>query len=769
MKKYPPPNEKDKSFSMSKLNVIIKEKQARYKQHGIKEIFKREDGAIDLASVMVGVIVIGVIGGIVAATVFAVIPWSQDNAAKQQLDSIVQAENAYFGLSAASPSPLPTGTPANSFGKSAELKTANLLTDNPRYCVTTPDDKKSYTGYSQSGSGKIWTVTDKNTKASLFADSSDSIPADCKFITEGFESDPTPEGPYIDPTPTKTIFTYQCDTTTTIKSPIQNPVGSFTWNDGTPPIVNNNSPKTLIGGAKYTLVFEGTFYAMDSTLTTETVAGAKCIRSLDHWGSASAAQRANNAFKGATNLTEVPDNIPSTINTMIGMFSGATSLNDSSVENWDVSKVTMISYMFSEAKAFNQDLNSWNTSNVTDMSYVFNGASAMNGELNNWNTTKVTNMDHMFFGASSFNQPLDNWNTSNVTNMLSMFFGTPYTQDLTSWDMNKVTRMGFMVNNPDSDKLPRTTHSFMTRITYQCDTTTVVQTPIQNPFGSYTWNDGTTIVNNNPTKTLTGGTKYTLIYEGTFYSFDSTHSPQAAAGAKCIRSLDHWGSASAAQRANYAFKGATNLTDVPDSIPSTLTMMISMFEGATSLNDSSVENWDVSKATHMSYMFSGATSFNQDLNNWNTGAVTDMSYMFNGASAMNGELNNWNTIKVTNMDHMFYGASSFNQPLNNWNTSSVTNMLLMFFGAPYSQDLTSWDMNKIVKMGFMVNNPDSDKLPRTTHSFMTRLTYQCDTTTTVQTPISSPNGSYTWNDGTTVANNNPTKTLTGGVKIYSGL
>jgi surface protein len=256
------------------------------------------------------------------------------------------------------------------------------------------------------------------------------------------------------------------------------------------------------------------------------------------------------------------------------------------------------------------------------MSYMFNGASAMNGELNNWNTIKVTNMDHMFFGASSFNQPLNNWNTSSVTNMLLMFFGAPYSQDLTSWDMNKITKMAFMVNNPDSSQLPRTTHSFMTRLTYQCDTTTVIQSPISSPNGSYTWNDGTSIANNNLPKTLTGGVKYTLIYEGTFYAMESTLSSQAAAGAKCIRSLDHWGSASAAQRANNAFKGATNLTDVPDSIPSTLTLMISMFEGATSLNDSSVKTWDVSKVTHMSSMFAGAVAFNQDLSGWNTAALT---------------------------------------------------------------------------------------------------------------------------------------------------
>jgi len=64
-----------------------------------KEAFTNEDGAIDLASIMVGIIVIGLIGGVIAATVFAVIPWAQDNAAKQQLDSVASAESAYIGLS----------------------------------------------------------------------------------------------------------------------------------------------------------------------------------------------------------------------------------------------------------------------------------------------------------------------------------------------------------------------------------------------------------------------------------------------------------------------------------------------------------------------------------------------------------------------------------------------------------------------------------------------------------------------------------------------
>jgi surface protein len=609
---------------MSKLQTLIKNKQSRYKQSGIKEIFKDENGAIDLASIMVGVLVIGLIGGVIASTVFAVIPWAQDNAAKQQLDSIVQAENAYYGLSAATPSPLPAGYMVNSFANSTDLEKANLLKTNARYCAVTTNGGKGYEGYSQSGSGKIWSLSDTNPSPTAFTG---TLPTDCVFITVGFESTPTPAVPYVDPTPTKTILTYQCDATTALRSPIETPNagGTYTWSDGTTTTVTaDNAVKTLTAGVKYTLIYEGTFYAMTSASSTETRAGANCIRSLDHWGSASAPTNANYAFYGATNLTSVPANIPTTLTGMSYMFFGATSFNDANVRSWDVSKVTNMYAMFNKAASFNQDLSNWNVGNVTDMGHMFNGATAMNSALNSWNTLKVTNMDRMFFGASSFNQPLDKWVTTNVTNMLLMFHGAPYTQNLTTWDMNKISKMGMMLNNPDSAQLPRTTHPLMTRLTYQCDATTAFRSPIETPnaTGTYTWSDGTTVTADNSVKTLTAGVKYTLIYEGTFYAMTSSSSTETKAGAKCIRSVDHWGSASAPTKADYAFYGATNLTSVPANIPTTLTSMISMFNGATSFNDANVRSWDVSKITNMNSMFAGATAFNQDLSGWNTAAVT---------------------------------------------------------------------------------------------------------------------------------------------------
>ncbi len=56
--------------------------------------------------------------------------------------------------------------------------------------------------------------------------------------------------------------------------------------------------------------------------------------------------------------------------------------------------------------SFNQPLNNWNVSNVTNMWYMFEGAESFNHPLNKWNVSKVTNMGKMFWNADSFNQQL---------------------------------------------------------------------------------------------------------------------------------------------------------------------------------------------------------------------------------------------------------------------------------------------------------------------------------------------------------------------------
>ena len=92
-------------------------------------------------------------------------------------------------------------------------------------------------------------------------------------------------------------------------------------------------------------------------------------------------------------------------------------------------------------------------------------------------------------------------------------------------------------------------------------------------------------------------------------------------------------------------------------------------------------------------MFSGATSFNQDLSGWNVSKVTNMSVMFFNAQAFNQNLSRWDVSKVTFMRGMFHGATAFNHELSGWDVSGVRDMTDMFRGAiAFQQDLSGWDL-----------------------------------------------------------------------------
>eukprot|EP00546_Thalassionema_frauenfeldii_P012457 CAMPEP_0178928764 /NCGR_PEP_ID=MMETSP0786-20121207/20124_1 /TAXON_ID=186022 /ORGANISM="Thalassionema frauenfeldii, Strain CCMP 1798" /LENGTH=187 /DNA_ID=CAMNT_0020604743 /DNA_START=23 /DNA_END=583 /DNA_ORIENTATION=+ len=60
--------------------------------------------------------------------------------------------------------------------------------------------------------------------------------------------------------------------------------------------------------------------------------------------------------------------------------------------------------IFTQARAFNQDLTNWNTSKAKFMSGMFVDASSFNGDISQWDTSEVVSMWCMFCNATSFNQ-----------------------------------------------------------------------------------------------------------------------------------------------------------------------------------------------------------------------------------------------------------------------------------------------------------------------------------------------------------------------------
>ena len=130
-------------------------------------------------------------------------------------------------------------------------------------------------------------------------------------------------------------------------------------------------------------------------------------------------------------LTFVPEEedvikvVTSRVSNMSDLFSTYDEESDNYIEpavpfnqdigSWDVSNVSDMRVMFSDAEYFNQDIGSWDVSNVTDMGGMFGEATAFNQDIGSWNVSNVTDMAFMFYEAASFNKDLNSWNVSNVT------------------------------------------------------------------------------------------------------------------------------------------------------------------------------------------------------------------------------------------------------------------------------------------------------------------------------------------------------------------
>ena len=131
----------------------------------------------------------------------------------------------------------------------------------------------------------------------------------------------------------------------------------------------------------------------------------------------------------------------SKITNMSYMFYEARAF-DQPIDNWDVSNVTNMSGMFCKARAFNQPIGNWDVSNVTNMSYMFDGASAFNQPIGNWDVSSVSDIRSMFSGAISFNQPIGNWDVSKVKYMDHLFeYARSFNQPIGNWDVSKVRNM----------------------------------------------------------------------------------------------------------------------------------------------------------------------------------------------------------------------------------------------------------------------------------------------------------------------------------------
>lgn len=121
----------------------------------------------------------------------------------------------------------------------------------------------------------------------------------------------------------------------------------------------------------------------------------------------------------------------SKITDMSCLFYKSSRRNFSGLENWDVSNVTNMSFMFNDLdfpKFFCGDgLENWDVSKVRDMSNMFGYCSKLNTEnIKNWNVSYVIDMTEMFIrcGDEKSFGDLSSWKVTCGVDPLSLFCET---------------------------------------------------------------------------------------------------------------------------------------------------------------------------------------------------------------------------------------------------------------------------------------------------------------------------------------------------------
>ena len=406
-------------------------------------------------------------------------------------------------------------------------------------------------------------------------------------------------------------------------------------------------------------------------------------------------------FSGATSFDgNISNWNVSNVTSMVSMFNGATSFNQN-IGNWNVSIVTNMDNMFSGATSFDQNLGNWNVSNVNNFNNVFNSTTLSttnyNSTLNGWSNLNVK--QNVTFGCRGLvyspngltgRDTLSNtygWvfigdafvstNTiySNISFTLTVVIQNGYdpyysgsyslsSNDLspsssnffndgngtkifvypnlifTSSGSNKLVNLNrnnggegeeievYWSQNYSFDVLegPKT----LTLVyNLQGSNFTLVLPILGGTISNINWGDSTTTTgtgdyNTDKTHTFTNAGTYLVSILGTGITNLSYSSP-GATGANYLRACNNFGEIGLTNLAN-AFANCGSLVTVPSSLPINSTV------------------------TDMSYMFSGATSFDQNLGNWNVSNVYSFYDVFNNAALSitnyNSTLNGWANLNV---------------------------------------------------------------------------------------------------------------------------
>ena len=543
------------------------------------------------------------------------------------------------------------------------------------------------------------------------------------------------------------------------------------WGDGTSSEnVTDDITHTYSNPGTYQISITGVFPAIMLGIINGEPRDELKLLEVNQWGNQEW-KILGGAFDGCDNLDVKATDIPDLKNVWdVGfMFRGCDSLIfNTSINEWDVSNVTFMMSMFSDAPNFNQDIGNWDVSRVTSMDGMFN-FSGFDQDIGNWDTGSVTSMNQMFFD-SPFNQDIGDWDVSGVTDMSGMFRQTPFNQDIGEWDISLVTDMSGMFTSSafdqylgewDIGQVIFMTEMFagagLSQANY--DGTLIgwanlpsVQNGVQFEAGNSVYCSG-----KSARAKLINDYNWTILDAGEvscpFITTWKTDNPGDSAdnqitiptfpGFTYDYTVD-WGDGSANNGVTgdithtYSVPGTYQIsisgifpqiyfyryqgTASPGDVEKILDVnqwgsvawgsMFGAFAGCSNLDITAVDIPDLSGVNSLNSMFLDCTSLvgNSSFGAWETGNIQFARNMFQNAVLFNQDIGAWNVSGTQDMSGMFSEAKAFNHSLNSWNVSQVTNMRVMFAGASnFNGDISNWNVSNVTDMGGMFNRTSFDR------------------------------------------------------------
>lgn len=284
-----------------------------------------------------------------------------------------------------------------------------------------------------------------------------------------------------------------------------------------------------------------------------------------------------------------------------------------------------------------------------DINSVTNYIFGDNWVLNDPNVSDIQSLGAaiaaLFYNCFTFNQPINHWDVSHITSLGQVFYNCrEFNQPLNDWDLS---------NNTSLYQTFQDCWRF--------------NQPLDN------WN-------------TSGVTNMEYTFQNC-YSFD--------------QDLSSWDTSNVT-KTTYLFRSCYNLGLENCSLSgwdtSNVTHMAGMFTGTRFVSLSGISEFDTSSATTMNNIFSGATSFNQDIGDWDVGNVTDMYQLLYVAYYFDQDLSGWDVSSVNNFGYAFYQTGYYqSKPLHlnisGWDVSNATSMYSMFGNCRYfDENLGSWNL-----------------------------------------------------------------------------